>query len=133
PDGALTIVLINKTLEDLTSHFSLTSFAQAGSARMYRYSSTDLAHILRGADLPLTGGNVSLSLPASSITLLVAYSQLPGDINADGVVNSADLSMFISVLLGTDNDPAHRARSDLNADGLADGADIQGFIAAIMP
>jgi len=129
-DGVLTLVLVNKTTEVLTSHFTLNHFP-ATTARLYRYSEADLTHIVRGPDLALPGGAIDLVLPASSITLLVASTSRPGDIDGDGVVNGADLSLFISVLLGVDTDATHLARSDLNGSGTANGADIQPFVAAL--
>lgn len=131
-DGALTIVLINKAVEDLTSNLTLANFP-AVSARLYRYSEADLGHIVRGADLPLPGGTISLTLPASSITLLVASNLFPGDITGDGAVNASDVSAFVAVVLGTDANPAHRTRSDMNGDGAANGADVQPFVAALIP
>src|SRR5262249_9006789 len=102
-------------------------------AELYRYSAADLTQIARGADIPLPGGAIDLSLPASSITLLVTSNTtlLPGDINGDGVVNLADVPMFVSVLVGTDTDLSHRSRCDFNADGSANGVDMPAFIAAI--
>ncbi|HKQ49656.1 MAG TPA: dockerin type I repeat-containing protein [Phycisphaerae bacterium] len=52
----------------------------------------------------------------------------PGDINGDGVVNDADLTIFVAVLLGVDKNPTHLARSDLTGDGTANGADAQIFV-----
>lgn len=130
PDGTLTMVLINKMTEALTSNFTLAN-APAASARRYLYDNTDLSQIVRIADLPLSGGTISVLLPPSSITLLVASSQRPGDINGDGAVNTADVSLFVSVLLGIDTDPVHLARCDLNLDGVANGADTQAMIAAM--
>jgi len=57
---------------------------------------------------------------------------LPGDINDDGMVDEADLALFVAVLLGQETDPDVVTRSDMNGDGLADGADAQLFVAAII-
>lgn len=53
---------------------------------------------------------------------------LPGDINADGFVNSGDVGPFVSTLLGSPPTGEATFRSDMNADGSADGDDIQGFL-----
>lgn len=57
---------------------------------------------------------------------------VPGDINGDGIVNPADISLFVNVLLDLDQDADHVARSDLNADGLADGNDVGLFADAVI-
>ncbi len=56
----------------------------------------------------------------------------PGDIDGDGDVDFVDVDVFVDVLLGVDNDPAHVAASDLNGDDIADGGDIQMFASAIL-
>ncbi|HEX6467693.1 MAG TPA: glycoside hydrolase family 44 protein [Streptosporangiaceae bacterium] len=70
-DRALTVMVINKTGSDLTSRLSVAGFNCKGRAQRYTYSPADLASIARGADLPVTGGSVSATYPANSITLLV--------------------------------------------------------------
>lgn len=62
----------------------------------------------------------------ASITL-----RLPGDINADNVLDAADAAAFVAVLLGLETSPAPVAASDMNRDGTADGADVQWFVAAL--
>ncbi len=69
-DGALTVMVINKTGGDLTSTVSLAGFAAAGSVEVWRYSAADLGAIARAADLPQPGGSLVATFPASSITLL---------------------------------------------------------------
>ena len=54
--------------------------------------------------------------------------QCPGDINQDGVVNFADLPLFVNcVLTGGDC-----ARADMNQDGLVNGRDVQEFIHVLL-
>jgi len=55
-----------------------------------------------------------------------------GDIDGDGDVDGADLSLFAAVLLGSDGDPGHVTRADLNADGASDGRDCQPFVNAMI-
>ncbi len=63
----------------------------------------------------------------------VAEQALPaGDIDADGIVDATDTTLFVSVLLGIDQDPDRVARSDLSDDGRADGLDVQPFIQALL-
>ena len=62
---------------------------------------------------------------------------LPGDLNCDGAVDTADIDAFVLALV----DPAEYAAAfpdcdimaaDLNGDGSVDTADIDGFVAAII-
>ena len=57
----------------------------------------------------------------------------PGDLSHDGVVNGADVPLFVGVLLGLDHDPARVAAADVNHSGGIDGADIAPFIALLIP
>ncbi len=70
-DGALTLVVINKTATDLQSPLALAGFTPAGSAQVYRYSDADLGQIVRQPDQPVTAGGFSATYPAYSITMVV--------------------------------------------------------------
>lgn len=69
-DGALTIVVINKTTNGQTSALNLANFTGA-AAEVYTYSAANLSQIVRGADVPVGGGSLTTTYPAQSITLLV--------------------------------------------------------------
>lgn len=69
-DGALTIMVINKSGGALSGTIALSGFSPGAAAQLYRYSGANLGAIVRGADLGTTGG-LSASFPAGSITLLV--------------------------------------------------------------
>jgi Glycoside hydrolase family 44 len=69
-DGAVTALVINKTGGDLTSSLALSHFAGTGTAQVWRYSSENLAKIVRHSDV-VVGASTSLTFPASSATLLV--------------------------------------------------------------
>jgi Glycoside hydrolase family 44/Bacterial Ig-like domain (group 3) len=79
-DGALTIVVINKTYGSLTSTLSLGNFTSSGTtAQAYQYSSADLTKIVAAPAVSITaptGGSttstIAATFPAQSITLLVA-------------------------------------------------------------
>jgi hypothetical protein len=77
-DGALTIMVINKTGAPLTSPLTISSF-NGTTAQVYRYADSDWTRITREPDAPLSGGAVSLTYPANSITLLVVA---PGSASA---------------------------------------------------
>lgn len=70
-DGALTLVILNKTGEDLTSHLRLTHFTPASAAQIYRYSAADLKAIQRQPDQPVAPDGFTATFPANSITLAV--------------------------------------------------------------
>ena len=83
-DGALTLVLVNKTGDDLSSGVTLKNLARSGKAQVYRYSAANLSAITREADVSVIPAPVcatcpplsvlSTTFPANSITTLV----LPG-------------------------------------------------------
>jgi hypothetical protein len=72
-DGALTVMVVNKTTSNLTSPLSITNFAGArapgATAQVYTYDADNLDAIVRQPDLDLSAG--SATFPADSITLLV--------------------------------------------------------------
>lgn len=72
-DGALTIMVINKSTASLTRSLQVSNF-NATTAQVYTYSGANLNEIVRSADQPASAGSLSLIYPASSITLIV----LPG-------------------------------------------------------
>jgi hypothetical protein len=70
-DGALTLVVINKTGGELASDLSLAGYSPAPSAQLFRYSAANLGAIVQQADLAVAAGGLSASFPASSISLIV--------------------------------------------------------------
>ena len=70
-DGALTLMVINKTALSLSSSLSLAHFSPGASAQVYRYSSANLNAIVHAADQPVAAGGFTASFPANSITLFV--------------------------------------------------------------
>ncbi|MEU8180804.1 glycoside hydrolase family 44 protein [Micromonospora sp. NPDC049047] len=81
-DKALTVVVVNKTGDDLTSPIALTG-ASASTAQVYRYSGADLAGVVREADQPVTASGLTATFPANSIThLVLPRGTTPGDTQA---------------------------------------------------
>lgn len=70
-DKALTVMVVNKTGEELTSPLSVAGFDSTGAAQRFTYGPANLGAIVRGTDLPVANGRVEATYPANSITLLV--------------------------------------------------------------
>jgi hypothetical protein len=70
-DKALTLTVINKTDEDLTSTLSIAGFHCPGKAKRYTYSPAGLTSIARDDDLAVNQGSATATYPANSITTLV--------------------------------------------------------------
>lgn len=77
-DGAVTIIVINKTYGDLTSTLSLENLMATGPAEVYQLSSANSSAIVHAPQLAVTlppsGSSPSLlstNYPAQSVTLLV--------------------------------------------------------------
>ncbi len=70
-DQALTLVIINKTDNDLTSSLDLNHFRAANQATVYRYSAANLNAIVRQPDQAVGLGGFQATYPANSITLVV--------------------------------------------------------------
>ncbi len=78
-DGALMIMVINKSTSTLSSSLNLSGFSPAPAAEVYRYSGQNLNTIVRQPDQAVTAAGFSASFPASAITLFVL---LPANPNA---------------------------------------------------
>jgi hypothetical protein len=70
-DGALTVLIVNKTGTALTSTVTLVGFPAAASAEQYRYGAASPNAIVQAANLVVGGGAIAATFPASSITLVV--------------------------------------------------------------
>ena len=70
-DGALTLVVINKTSSDLRSTVSLAGVDPSGPASVFTYSAGDLHKIVHAADQSVTGSGFTHTFRAASISLLV--------------------------------------------------------------
>jgi len=73
-DLALTVIVINKTPNEILSPFSLKGWSLPATAALYRYSAAKLDAIRRLPDQTIPVNGTSLAFPAHSITLFV----LPG-------------------------------------------------------
>jgi Glycoside hydrolase family 44 len=79
-DGALTILVINKTAGALGSPITLANFTPAAAAKGFLYSPSNLTSIVPLAAVPVSAGSLLASYPATSITLwVIAGSGGPAD------------------------------------------------------
>ncbi|MEG4406572.1 glycoside hydrolase family 44 protein [Microcoleus sp. MON2_D5] len=69
-DGTLTLVIINKTSQNLTSNLSLKGFNPAAKAQFYTYSEGNLGAIVRQIDLGVSETGFQATYPANSMTLV---------------------------------------------------------------
>lgn len=70
-DAAVTVMVVNKTGNALTSPVSLSGATYGSAAQVWSYSPADLTHVQHLADEPVSGGAVTRTFAANSITLLV--------------------------------------------------------------
>ncbi len=70
-DNALTLMVVNKTGDDLTSPININNFAACGNAQVYSYGATDLTSIVHQPDVTISGNNISTTFAANSITTLI--------------------------------------------------------------
>jgi hypothetical protein len=69
-DGALTVMIINKSLSNSTlANVNFANFSGGGSAQVWQLTSANA--ISRLSDISVGGNSLNLSVPAQSITLLV--------------------------------------------------------------
>jgi uncharacterized protein (TIGR03437 family) len=69
-DLNLTVMVINKTGNDLSSSVSVAGFSAGTPAKVWTYSPANLSAIVQQPDATLAGTSISMVLPANSITLL---------------------------------------------------------------
>lgn len=69
-DGALTVIVINKTRSPLNSPLTIQNF-EARGAEVYRYSAAQRDQIVHEADQSAPSGSPDIAFPPNSITLLV--------------------------------------------------------------
>ena len=84
-DGALTMLVINKSASDLSSPVGLAGFNPQPVAAVYRYSQANPAAIEHAADQAVTASGFTATFAANSITMLVlaaagqtSHAVLPG-------------------------------------------------------
>jgi hypothetical protein len=71
-DGALTVVVLNKTTAAIPTTLSLANFNAAGSVHIFSYSSANLTQITSQGTESLVSNSLSYTYPAYSATVIVA-------------------------------------------------------------
>jgi hypothetical protein len=73
-DAALTVMVVNKYLSGVTPiALTVSNFSSSGPAQVWQLNSSNA--IARMSDIPVVAGNVNLTVPAPSVTLLVFPSK----------------------------------------------------------
>lgn len=70
-DKAVTLMIINKTGNDLTSNLALSGYNPDSTAQVYSYSSANLNAIVQQPDIQVSSNGFSATYPANSITMVV--------------------------------------------------------------
>lgn len=70
-DGALTVMVINKSGMEQTAVVNITNFPTPPAAQVYRYSPANLTQIVALPGQPVGGATFSATFPANSMTLFV--------------------------------------------------------------
>ena len=100
-DEALTLIVINKTAQTLTSNVALANFTPEASAQVYRYSAANLNAIVQEADQGVSASGFEASFPAYSITLLILSPLDHPDLSPSSKAASPTLVSFGETLTYT--------------------------------
>lgn len=128
-DLNLTAVVINKTGGALTSTLSLANFPAGSPAQAWQYSGANLGAIVRQSDIALSGGSLTATFPANSITMLVippATLPVPKPV-VNAVTNAASYASAVApgqmvIVWGSDMGPGNLAGLALDSNGMVSSA-----------
>jgi len=137
-DGALTLVAVNKSAENLTSLLQLAGFEPTPAAAVYRYSAADLTRAVREPDQAVTGDGFTHTFPAASVTFLdlplEPTAPLRCDCDGDRTRTVGDLAGLAQELHDGDGlaaaavpggaYPGDAAGCDATADAVVDAGDV---------
>jgi hypothetical protein len=105
-DGALTIMVVNKSTSDQASTLTLSNFQAAANANVYRYSAANLNAVVAVGTATVNSNVITSTYPASSITLLVVprngvAASCSLDVNGDQQLTAGvDALLLTRYLLG---------------------------------
>jgi Glycoside hydrolase family 44 len=80
-DSALTIMVINKTPNDLSSPVSISNFMPKAMASVYSYSAANMTAVVPGQSQTINSGGFTATFPANSATLYVIDEGAPPKIS----------------------------------------------------
>jgi hypothetical protein len=94
-DGALTIMAINKQIGSNTpAIITLTNFLPAGTAQVWQLTSANtISHL---SDIRFTGGTLSNTLPAQSVTLFVLPAGTPPRLQSAAMSSASTFSFWLN-------------------------------------
>jgi hypothetical protein len=76
-DSALTIMVINKTPNDLSSSVAMSNFMPQATASVYQYSGANMTAVVPGPSQTMNSGGFTATFPANSATLYVIGQGAP--------------------------------------------------------
>lgn len=97
-DGALTVMVINKTAGALTSPLSLSGFQAGASAQTWQWTGGAIAH---AADQAVGAGGFTATYPADSITLFVIPAGTTGTSTTSTTLSTTSASSSTSATAST--------------------------------
>lgn len=125
-DGALTMMLVNKQLSAAAPvAMHVAGFTAGAAAHRWRLAAPGA--IVAQSDVPAAAGNLNLTLPAQSVSLLVLppAAPIPGDVNGDGKVTVADATVALRFALGLAQPTAAQlSAADIKGSGSVTVADV---------
>lgn len=122
-DGKFTITVIGAT--NGAFHLSIRAFARDGSP--------EPSIVLSGHSLPGSVSTYSVNYVSALGASTTASSILPGDLNGDGVVNCADLTLVKASFGKKLGQPGFDPRADVNGDGVVNVLDLSAVARQIPP
>jgi hypothetical protein len=113
-DGALTVMVVNKSATAAATTVNLSNFTGASTAQVWQLTSANqITHL---ADTAITANAVNISLPAQSITMLVLVPTVNNQISGTvtyGIIGSQGLKYVPHVLFTATGTPSSSGQSDL--------------------
>ena len=100
-DGALTVIVINKTTSPIQTSLALANFSSTASAKVYSYSNANMTQIVVGAAVPVVSSTVNYNFAPYSATVFVftAAAASPVSTTTSLAASSSQITLGQSVTL----------------------------------